>query len=138
LEDSRALAWDTSTVVRVILTNPAVSLGAIRVMAENVKMQVRRVEDLTASSVERRLARLLIRLAQSLGRKTARGVVIQVALSGQDLAELVGSTPFTVSRILAGWRRLDIADVQRERILILDGRRLAAIAGISRGRTIKP
>lgn len=51
-----------------------------------------------------------------------------MSLSRQDLAELVISTPYAVSRILADWRRLDIADAQRERILILDQDAMAALA----------
>ena len=129
LEDSRALAWSVPTVFQVMMAHPWVSLSTIRVMAENVQEAVDRAQDLATSSVDRRLARLLLRLAESLGRKTPRGVVIRVGLSGQDLAEMIGATSYTVSRVLAEWRRLDIADVQRERILILDRQRLAMIAG---------
>ena len=79
--------------------------------------------------MERWLARLLLRLADSVGRKTPQGAVIELSLSGRDLAELAITTPYTVSRILAEWRRLNIADAQRERILVLDHPRLEAIAG---------
>jgi hypothetical protein len=44
------------------------------------------------------------------------------------LAELVITSPYTISRILAEWRRLDILDAQRTRIRIQDGEQLAAIA----------
>ncbi|TMJ10374.1 MAG: Crp/Fnr family transcriptional regulator [Bacillati bacterium ANGP1] len=80
--------------------------------------------------MEQRLARFLLRLAQSIGRQTVRGLAVDVALSGQELAELVITTPFTVSRILADWRRLGIADAQRDRILILDLKRIRAVAGL--------
>lgn len=81
--------------------------------------------------MEQRLSRLLLRLAQSIGRKTVHAIVLDVPRSGQDLAELVISTPYTVSRILADWRRLGVADAQCERILLLDQERLAAIAHMS-------
>jgi hypothetical protein len=60
-----------------------------------------------------------------------QGIAIELSLSGQDLAEFTGSTPYTVSRILAEWRRSRIADARRERIIILNPQRIAAIAGLS-------
>jgi CRP/FNR family transcriptional regulator len=130
LEDARALVWDAPTMLQAIMTHPAVSLNAIRLLEERVETERSRLQDLATSGVERRLARLLLRLAQSIGRPTVRGLAIDVSLSGQDLAELVIATPYTVSRILADWRRLGIADAQREQILILDLKRLAAVAGL--------
>ncbi|HKX18420.1 MAG TPA: helix-turn-helix domain-containing protein [bacterium] len=93
-----------------------------------VETERRRLEDFAAEGVDRRLARLLLRLARSFGRNAARGLALDVSLSRPDLAELVISTPYTVSRILADWRRLDIVDAQRERILILDPEAMAALA----------
>lgn len=70
----------------------------------------------------------ILGLGQYVGRKTRRGAVIEVPLSRRDLAELVITSPYTVSRILAEWRRLDILDAQRTRIVVRDLERLAAIA----------
>lgn len=133
LEDSRALVWDAPTLLQAMMSHPAVSLNALRLMEERLEQQRGRFQDLSTSGVERRLARLLLRLGQSMGRKTPRGVVIEIALTGQDLAELAITTPYTISRILTGWRRLKIVDARRERILILDPQRVAVIAGVRGG-----
>jgi len=144
LEDSRAFAWEATTFFQGMMTHPVVSLNAARLLEERVEEQRDQLHDLATSSVKRRLARLLLRFAQSLGRKTPRGVAIRVVLSRQDFAEMIGTTYYTVSRALAEWRRLDIVDVQRQRILILDQKRLAAIAGtgtseeVSRTRGRRP
>lgn len=55
-------------------------------------------------------------------------MVLDLPLTGQELAEMASTTPYTVSRLLAAWRRLDIVDAQHDRILILQPQRLAAIA----------
>ena len=133
LDDSRALAWDAPTILHAMLTHPAVSVNALRSSGERVEEFVSRLQDLATSSVERRLARLLLRLARSVGRETVHGVAIGVSLSGQDLAELIITTQYTVSRILADWRRLGIADAQRDRILLLDPDRIAAVAQMDVG-----
>jgi CRP/FNR family transcriptional regulator, nitrogen oxide reductase regulator len=130
MEDSRAFVWDASTILREMTHHPVISLNAVRLMAERFQENAVRLRDLATANVERRLARLLLRLAQSMGRKTAGGVAIDVPLSGHDLAELTIATPYTVSRILAGWRRRRVAEVRRQRILILDPQRMAALAGL--------
>ncbi len=66
---------------------------------------------------------------QTMGRPTAQGIAVEFPISGQELAEMIATTPYTVSRILAGWRRLGVVDAQRDQILILQPQRLAAIAG---------
>jgi CRP-like cAMP-binding protein len=79
--------------------------------------------------VELRLARLLRLLAQTMGRPTPQGIVVEVPISGQELAEMIGTTPYSVSRLLAGWRRLGIVDAQRDQILILQLHRLTTLGG---------
>jgi CRP/FNR family transcriptional regulator len=129
LEDSRALVWDVQTVINVIMTHPKVSLDAVRFIAKETAAEVDHTLDLTASPVERRLARFLHRLGRSMGRKTASGILIEMGLSGEDLAGLINTTPYSISRVLAGWHRLKIVVVRKGRCLLLDAERLAAIAG---------
>lgn len=131
LDDSRALVWDVPTILQVMMKHPEVSLKTMRLMVERIEEAVVQVQDLATSPVERRLARVLFRLAESVGHRMSQGIAIELSLSGQDLAELTSTTPFTVSRLLAEWRRLQVVDAGRERILILNPRRIAAIAGLS-------
>jgi CRP/FNR family transcriptional regulator, nitrogen oxide reductase regulator len=128
LEESRALVWEGSALLQFMLAHPTVSVNAIRVLEERVETERSRLEDFVSPDVRRRLARLLLRLGQHVGRRTRRGAVLDVSLSRRDLAELAITSPYTVSRILAEWRRLDILDAQRTRIIIRDRERLAAIA----------
>jgi CRP-like cAMP-binding protein len=50
---------------------PNLHHGLLVAMVERIEEEFDRVQDLSTSRVERRLARLLLRLAQSLGRKDA-------------------------------------------------------------------
>ena len=115
-------------IAQVVLAHPEAGLRVIRWLQELMEEERSRLEDFISSDVKRRLARLILRLGESIGRKTRRGLVIDVPLSRRDLAEMVITSPYTVSRILADWRRLDILDAQRTRILIHDQDSLSAIA----------
>lgn len=138
LEDSRALVWDVPTVLTTITARPDVSINVVRYMAKQIAAGTDRLVDLATSPVERRLARLLHRLSGSLGRSTPQGIVIELGLSGEELAELLNTTPYTISRILAEWRRLHLVAVQRDRMLLFDDARLQAIAGESRSSETLP
>ena len=129
VEDSRALVWDVQTILEAMMRYPAIGLNAVLLMAERVERHLTRLEDLSLLRVELRFARLLMQLAQTMGRATSRGVVLDLPLTGQELAEMASTTPYTISRLLAAWRRLDIVDAQHDQILILQPQRLAAIAG---------
>jgi len=132
LEDSRALVWDVPAVSKIITARPDVSINVVRYMAKQIAAGTDRLVDLATFPVERRLARLLHRLSGSLGRSTPQGIVIELGLSGEELAELLNTTPYTISRILAEWRRRHLVTVQRDRMLLFDETRLEAIAGESR------
>jgi CRP-like cAMP-binding protein len=128
LEDSRALAWDAPTIRHALMSHPAFSMNALRLLEERLEDERGRLQDVATASVEQRLARVLLGFVQSNGHKTGRGVAIELPLSGRDLADLVLATPYTVSRILAEWKRLSIVGGRRDRVTVLDEQRLAAIA----------
>ena len=55
----------------------------------------------------------LLRLVRQVGRKIPQGVLIDLPLSRQDLAEMTGTTLYTVSPILSGWERAGLVDAGR-------------------------
>lgn len=97
-------------------------------MAEYARAEWLRANALMAECVERRVSRLLLKVAQVVGRNVQRRGGIELSLSVQDLAEMAFTTPVTVSRILARWKRRDLIEVGRGRIRILS---LPDIATIS-------
>jgi CRP-like cAMP-binding protein len=129
LQDSRALVWDVQTILKAMMRHPAIGVNAVLLMAERVQRYLIRFEDLSLLRVELRFARLLMKFAQTMGRPTPRGIVLDLPLTGQELAEMASTTPYTVSRLFAAWRRLDIVDAQHDQILIRQPQRLAALAG---------
>jgi CRP-like cAMP-binding protein len=78
--------------------------------------------------VERRIASALIRLTRQTGKRTERGVLLDLPLSRQDLAEMTGTTLYSVSRTLSGWEQQGLIESGRERIVILSPHGLVTIA----------
>jgi CRP-like cAMP-binding protein len=128
VEDSELLRWSAEDFQALMRRYPALSLNAIAILGEHIRLYQDRIRELTTERVERRLARTLLRLAQQLGQRTPQGVLIDLPLSRQNLAEMSGTTLYTASRILRAWEEAGIVHSGRERVVIRTPHRLVGIA----------
>ena len=128
VSDCTAAYWDGETMAHLMQQFSQIAFNAMRHMADRIEELQDRVRELSTERVERRIANALLRLAQQIGQKTPEGVLINLPLSRQDLAEMTGTTLYTVSRILSRWEQEGIVDTGRERVLIRVPHRLVIIA----------
>jgi len=128
LEDSLALTWIKADLMGVIKDSPQLALNALKIMSGHVQEFQERYLQLATERVERRLARSLLRLASQFGRKVEDGVLIDLPLTRQDLAEMNGTTLFTVSRTLSRWETQGLVLSGRERVVICFPHGLVRIA----------
>ena len=89
------------------------------------------VKQLSADTVEQRIASALLRLVGKLGEARGQGVLIQLPFSRQDLAAMTGSTPETVSRVMSRFEEDGLIKSGRKWVTILDIQRLEEL--IKRG-----
>jgi len=113
--DSALLFVSKEDFRRLCLRFPEVALKVLRVVGRRVRVLVSIIEDLSFSTVRRRLASLLLRLVRS-GERTPRGVEVVLPASQQELAAQIGTVRELVSR---GLSRL-----QAEGIIAIDGRKV--------------
>lgn len=116
---SVALAWDEKEVRRLIESDTRLAGNALRIMGRQIAEFQTRIRELSTQRVESRLARALVRLARQSGRETLEGLLIDLPLTRQDLAEMVGATLFTVSRTLKAWETRGLIHSRREQIVLL-------------------
>ncbi len=128
LEAAEAIAWSGEALTRLFGRFPALALNAVRVLATRMQELYARYQELATERVEQRVARAVLRLARQAGRPEAGGILIDLPLSRQDLAELTGTTVYTVSRIVSDWQARGFVDAGRTRLVIRQGHRLVAIA----------
>ncbi len=112
------LVWPRMTLVGLVEQMPKLALNAVEMMAGHVQEFQDRFRELATQRVERRLARTLLRLASQAGNKTDEGVLIDLALTRQDLAERTGTTLYTVSRILSAWESQGLVRSGREKVIL--------------------
>jgi CRP-like cAMP-binding protein len=128
VEDCVALAWDGGSLARIMERYPRVALSVLDLVEGHYKRLLDRYQQLVTERVERRVARSLLRLARQAGQKVESGVLIGLPLSREDLAEMTGTTLYTVSRILSRWEQQGLVEAGRGRVLICNPHALVAIA----------
>lgn len=128
MEPSRAFSLKREPLIRMIGENTTLAMNALQFMSGQIREFQDRFRELATERVERRLARSLIRLASQAGRKTTEGVLIDLPLSRQDLAEMSGTTLFTASRILSMWEAKGLVLTGRERVIIKSPHGLVSVA----------
>lgn len=128
MEDTEALLWSGADLRAAMLKTPALAVNALRVLSGRMERLQDRVRELATERVERRIARALLRLVRHAGRRTDEGVAIDMAVTRQEIAELTGTTLFTVSRTLASWESAGLVRTGRQRIVVLNPHGLVALA----------
>lgn len=128
LEDSSALAIESGFLHKLMEKSPRISFDLMTLMTSYIQEMQARYRELATERVEQRVANALIRLAGQAGVKSEKEDGIVLSFSRQDVAEMTGTTLYTVSRLLSDWERKGILETGRERIKILRPHDLVRIA----------
>ncbi len=125
LEPSQILLWSLATFHDLSDRFPLLHRNIARLLAGRLQQLEERFRELATEQVAPRLARTLVRLLQHVGRPTEGAV--RVDLSRDELAQMTGTTLFTVSRLLSQWEECDIVHATRGAVVVQDVRRLAEL-----------
>jgi len=128
LEDSTALAIPSLFLRSMLETRPYLSFDLMNLMTTYIQEMQARYRELATEKVEQRVANALVRLAGQAGIKSQKEAGIELSFSRQDVAEMTGTTLYTVSRLLSDWERKGIIKTGREKIIVLKPHDLVRIA----------
>jgi len=132
--ESIALSWPMSDWDNMLARYPSFAARTIQTIGARLQDAHARIREISTEAVEQRLGHAVLRLAQQSGRREPGGIRIDFPISKQDLAEMSGTTLYTVSRILAAWEGAGLVDSGRQKLLVKNPHRLLLIAdGIEPG-----
>jgi len=118
VQPSIALVWEASTFERLLERYPAFRRNTVRALEERLQEMEQRFREVSTEKVGSRLSSELVRLSNRLG-KAVEGH-LEITLSRAELAQLTGTTLFTVSRLLCQWQTQGIVKIRREAVLVRD------------------
>jgi CRP/FNR family transcriptional regulator, nitrogen oxide reductase regulator len=126
LESSTVLAWDKPIFEALSQRFPTLRRNTARILEERLQEMQERFREIATEKVAPRLSSELVRLLHQVGRRVNGHV--EISLSREELAQLTGTTLFTVSRLLCQWEVRGIVSSRRETVLV---RNLPALIELS-------
>jgi CRP-like cAMP-binding protein len=120
--------WRGTVMAGLIERHPRLALNALRFVAARLHELQVRYRQLATEKVERRIARALVRLVQQAGRRLEDGVLIDLPLTRDDLAQMTGTTLYTVSRVVSRWESEGLLEAGRQRIVVKNPQGLMSVA----------
>ena len=113
------------------MEHPEVALKVLAVVGARLRSLVGIIEELSFTTIRQRLVSTLVRLAQSEGKKTARGLEFVLPGSHQELANQLGTVRELVSRNLTRLQAEGLLEVDARQIVVKDLKSLTGILNVA-------
>ncbi len=122
----RALVWKAQAFRELTKRFPVLHQNLGLILGEHLRELEDRFREVATEKVGPRVALQLLRLAKTVGR--AVNGEVEIGLSREDLAQMTGTTLFTVSRLLSEWQLRGVVKPRRNAVVLCDIQSLRAIA----------
>jgi CRP-like cAMP-binding protein len=122
MEKCRTLIWEYDSLQNLLVEYPQIRKNISQILSSRLNELEERFREVATARVAKRVALTLMRLLKQVGKMSGGG--IEVLLSREELAQMTGTTLFTVSRILSKWKDAGFVEPRREAVVVLDQRRL--------------
>jgi CRP/FNR family transcriptional regulator len=118
--DSALLFVSKNDFRALCLEHPEVALKVLRSVGRRLRALVSLIEELSFTTVRNRLAGFLLKLAESEGKKTDRGIEFPLVVSNQELASHIGTVRELVSRNLSRFQAEGLFRVEGKNVVVPD------------------
>lgn len=130
LEDAKICFIPKENFFEVLQKNPVFMRKVVKAVCHEMGIMEDRMAELAHKSVRERLAANLIMLKESYGMEGEGSVLIDLALSREDLASIVGTATETVIRLLSEFKSDGLISFEGKRIRVIDAKKLAKQADL--------
>ncbi|HTI15409.1 MAG TPA: Crp/Fnr family transcriptional regulator [Dictyobacter sp.] len=118
LEKVESYTLQRSDFQKTIINNPKIAIRVMEVLSERLRKTDQQVEDLIFLDVYGRVAKKLLELSETHGIQVEHGVRIDVRLTQQELASMVGASRESVNKVLGYFTDKQYISTDRHRITL--------------------
>lgn len=126
-DNTTLLVMNKDQMINLVFSDQEICFDMVRIMGFYLLKYQRLVEDLAIRSVQGRVIQLILRLSQERGLKVGESTVIDLPITHDEIAKMVGGSRQNVTVILNGLRDKRILDWEKKRIRILRGSELSSL-----------
>lgn len=111
-----------------MLHHPEIAMKVMKILGRKISALTQRIQEMNSQNVQHRVIHALIRLAHEKGEQDTNEVFIDMPITNQDMANIVGSSRETINRVFNHLKKLDLIQVSRKGIYIKDLDKLESYA----------
>jgi CRP-like cAMP-binding protein len=123
-EPTEVIVVSREDFLRLSTQSPQIVMGLLRVMARRLRETETLAAEMAFLGVAPRLAKKLLALAEAHGRRTPAGITLDLRLTQQDLAAMIGATRESVNKQLTLFREQGLLAIDRQQITVLQPKKL--------------
>ncbi len=127
MEDSVVVKISRNNLLKVIDRFPGVMYDMTSNLGDRIRDFHDTLKNIALEKVEARIAALLLKLAGKTGVKAAGGTMINMRLTKQDIAEMVGATVETAIRVMSKFRKAGFINNEGGKIVVKNHEALKAV-----------
>jgi CRP/FNR family transcriptional regulator len=128
LEPTTCLLVSRQAFFSLLETYPTMVRGLLTGLTHRLIELTNRLGELSGGRVEARLARFFLKLATDMGQHVPDGTFIPLALSRQELADMIGTTIETAIRVMSRWGKENLVRTEKDGFLVMDRPALETIS----------
>ncbi|MDI6743755.1 MAG: Crp/Fnr family transcriptional regulator [Thermodesulfovibrionales bacterium] len=131
MDDAELLKISRSNLMRILDRFPNLMYCMAMNIGDRIKGSHEALKNIAVEKVESRIASMLIKLADKAGSEPLGdgSITIDMKLTKQDIAEMVGTTVETSIRTMSKFKKLGIVSEKGGKITIKDINKLKALCG---------
>jgi CRP-like cAMP-binding protein len=130
IEECTALVIARNDCLTLVNRYPVFALAVISDLGSRLRSSAEQIRSLAVERVEQRIARVLLKLAETAGSDSSEGRVIEMPLTRQDVADMTGTTVETAIRVMSKFRRLELIKTRRGKVVLVELAALQEIAEV--------
>jgi CRP-like cAMP-binding protein len=127
MEDTEVLKISRKNLMSILDRFPNLMYCLAANIGDRIKGSHETLKSIALEKVESRIASLLLKLCDKAGEKTPDGMAINMKLTKQDIAEMVGTTVETSIRTMSKLSKAGLVSTKAGKIVIKDIERLRAL-----------
>jgi len=128
MEDSEVIKISRKNLMRLVDRFPNLMYCIALQLGDRMKSSYDSLKNIALERVESRIAALLLKLASKVGTETPKGLLIDMRLTKQDIADMVGTTVETSIRTFSKFKKQGLLVDSGGKIVIKDREGLAALS----------
>ncbi len=127
MDDTTVLMISRNNLLLIIDRFPSLMYSLTMSLGDRMRVSHETLKNIALERVESRIASLLLKLSDKMGKQADEGLLIDMKFTKQDIADMVGTTVETAIRTMSKLKKSGYISEKGGRILILDREGLASL-----------